>query len=68
MSDTNSRPNKDGSIRGDSRDLPMKSEGSFATDSYGADLGPDATNRKGRITGATGSDPMDQCHGKSETC
>lgn len=52
---------KDGSLRGDTADLPMKTEGSMSPDSYGADLGPDALNRKGSITGATKSDSMDKC-------
>ncbi|TXH47993.1 MAG: hypothetical protein E6Q97_25980 [Desulfurellales bacterium] len=52
---------KDGSIRGDTADLPMKTEGSMSPDTYGADLGPEATNGKGSITGSTKSDPKDKC-------
>jgi hypothetical protein len=53
---------KDGTVRGDTADLPMKTEGSFATDSYGASLDPSATNAKGKITGATQSDPFAKDH------
>lgn len=61
MSDTNNRPNKDGSLRGDDKDLPDRGT------SVGMDPGADpatggmsteqsATNRQGRISGATQSD------------
>ncbi|MCU0689771.1 MAG: hypothetical protein MUF54_00080 [Polyangiaceae bacterium] len=56
MSDCNNRPNKDGSLRGDTKSLPDRGTGTGVTDSYGASLDMGATNRKGRI--AAGSDPM----------
>lgn len=51
---------KDGSLRGDTADLPMKTEGSMSPDTYGADLSPEATNGKGSIAGSTRSDAKDK--------
>lgn len=66
MSDTNNRPNRDGSIRGDTADLPNKGTGTNVTDTYGADLGSEATNSKGGISGATKSNPEDQSFNKED--
>lgn len=62
MSDTNNRPNKDGSLRGENVGaLPDKGSGTGLNgDTYGASLDKDATNRMGSLTG-TDSDPADQC-------
>jgi len=51
----------DGIVKGDAKGMPDKgTQTGMNGDSYGADLGPDATNRKGGITGATHSDaPFD---------
>lgn len=49
-------PNKDGSLRGDTRSMPDRGTMTGVTDTYGADLGRDSLNRKGSITGATKSD------------
>lgn len=47
-----------GEIQGDSRAIPHRGTMTGVTDTYGADLGQDATNGMGRITSATKSDPM----------
>jgi hypothetical protein len=62
MSDTNNRPNKDCSLRGENvGPLPDKGVGTGMNgDTYGASLGEDATNRMGPLSG-TDSDPADQC-------
>ncbi len=60
MSDTNNRPNADGSMRGDESGVSSKGSTTGVTDTYGASVQPSATNRKGGISGATGSDAMDK--------
>jgi hypothetical protein len=68
MSDTNNLPNKDGSLRGDTKAMPMKgTETGLNGDTYGADLGQSALNGEGKITGGTKSNPMDQCFNKEST-
>lgn len=57
---------KNDMVRGDTSDLPMKTEGSMSPDSYGADLGPDATNGKGSIAGSTKSNPIDRCKNRED--
>jgi hypothetical protein len=57
-----------GVVRGDSKAMPNRgtSSGFVGTSgSYGADTGPNATNRMGAITD-TGSDPMDLCYPKGD--
>lgn len=49
-----------GELQGDSKAIPDRGTGTGVTDSYGADLSADATNRLGSIRGMTGSDPGDQ--------
>ena len=49
-----------GSIQGDDKAMPMRGSRTGLTDTYGADTTADATNSKGRITGACKSDPMDK--------
>lgn len=66
MSDTNNRPNADGSLRGDDKNLPDRGTSSGVTDTYGADLSVGAKNRQGGITGATKSNPVDQCINKED--
>lgn len=51
-------PNKDASLRGDNKAMPNRGSSTGVTDTYGADLGPNATNRKGSIASATKSDAM----------
>lgn len=60
MSDTNFRPNKDGSLRGDSKGLPDRGTrtGTAGYNSEGASLDRDATNGKGSFD--AGSDPMNE--------
>lgn len=68
MSDTNFRPTPDAKLRGDDKAMPDRGTGTGVTDTYGADLSPQAQNRKGKITGATGSDPADEnCNCKPTT-
>lgn len=61
MSDTNNRPLPDASLRGDDKAMPDRGTSTGVTDTYGADLSQTAKNRKGGISGATGSDPADEC-------
>jgi hypothetical protein len=63
MSDTNNRPNKDGSIRGDTNDLPDR--GTSTGMNPGADpvtdgmsTEPEAINRAGGMGDAAKSDPQ----------
>ena len=49
-----------GELQGDDKPMPDRGTGSGVTDTYGADLGQDATNAQGKITGATGSDKGDE--------
>lgn len=63
MSDTNNRPTADASLRGDDRAMPDRGTRTGVTDTYGADLSGGAKNRQGGITGATKSDPVDECAG-----
>ncbi len=60
MSDTNNRPNADGSMRGDESGVSSKGSTTGVSDTYGASVQPGATNRKGKIDGS--SDPMDKCY------
>jgi hypothetical protein len=45
-----------GKVQGDETAMPNKGTGTGVTDTYGADLSQDATNREGSIRGATRSD------------
>jgi hypothetical protein len=56
-------PKPNGEVAGG--DLPNAGTGTAVTESYGADLGPEATNREGSIKG-TGSDPMSQDKSRCE--
>lgn len=59
MSDTNNRPKQDGSLRGQNTGpLPNRGSSTGVTDSYGADLGFAARNRKGSVS--ADSDPVMQ--------
>jgi hypothetical protein len=49
-----------GEVQGDDRELPDRGTSTGVTDTYGADLSVDATNRRGSITNATKSDPPDE--------
>lgn len=62
-------PDGSGVVQGDSKAIPdAGSHTGMNGDSYGADLGQDATNGKGSITGSTKSDPMmDDCNHKPTT-
>lgn len=56
MGKFNERPDGTGVVQGDSRPMPDRGTGTgFNGDTYGADVSPEATNRQGRITGATQS-------------
>jgi hypothetical protein len=66
MSDTNNRPNKDGSLRGDSKGLPERgTKTGMNGDSYGASLDKDATNSTSMER--QGSDPAGECFNKKST-
>lgn len=60
MSETNNRPNKDGSLRGDDKGMPDRgtSVGWHGADPQldGKSVEPEAINRIGSITSATKSD------------
>lgn len=60
MSDTNNRPNKDASLRGDTKSMPDRgtSTGWHGADPQldGASTEQESTNSLGKITGATKSD------------
>lgn len=56
MSEYNYRPT--GKIEGDPKKIPDVGSKTGVTDSYGANLDPDATNREGSITSDTMSDGM----------
>lgn len=51
-------PDGSGCVQGDSKPMPMRDAGTGATDTYGADLGMDSTNRIGSIKSSTQSDGM----------
>ena len=51
------RPN--GKLQGDTSAMPSKGTGTAVTDTYGADIGVDSTNRQGSIGGSTKSDGME---------
>jgi hypothetical protein len=58
MSEANYRPN--GQIQGNTKDLPDRGTSTGLNgDTYGADIGADATNRVGRMTDCTKSDPAE---------
>lgn len=66
MSDTNNRPNKDGSLRGDAKNLPDKgAKTGLNGDTYGASLDKDATNSMSMDR--QGSDPAGECMNKKPT-
>ena len=48
-----------GELQGDSSGMPNKGTSTGVTDTYGADIGPSATNREGGIAGSTKSDGME---------
>ena len=48
-----------GNLQGDSRAMPDRGISTGVTDSYGANLSTDATNRQGSM--GANSDPMDEC-------
>lgn len=65
MSETNNRPNRDGSLRGDSKAVPDRGTTTGMNgDSYGASLGRDATNKKGSAHSAP--NPPGQCVNKED--
>lgn len=72
MSDTNNRPNKDGTLRGDDKAMPDR--GTTTGMSPGADpyldgrsVDQSAINRIGGISGATKSDPAGECYSPDPT-
>ncbi|HEY8359106.1 MAG TPA: hypothetical protein VIL30_16745 [Ramlibacter sp.] len=48
-----------GELQGDDKPMPDRGTSEGVTDTYGADLGQNATNRQGSIRGSSGSDGMD---------
>lgn len=53
------RPDGTGVVMGDTKPMPMREAGQGAPDTYGADLGMDATNRIGSIKSTSKSDGME---------
>ncbi len=49
-----------GKVQGDSHGMENKGTGTGVSDTYGADIGPGATNRIGSL-GGTDSDGMEAC-------
>lgn len=52
-------------VRGDSKPMPDRGTSTGVEDLYGADLGVDAMNKRGRLSG-TDSDPAGQGKTKDE--
>lgn len=48
-----------GQLQGDDKPMPNQGTGTGVTDTYGADLSQNATNRQGSIAGAAKSDEKD---------
>jgi hypothetical protein len=65
MSEANNRPSNT-ELRGDDKGMPDRGTSTGVTDTYGADLGQSAKNSMGSITGATKSNPADQCINKED--
>lgn len=59
MKDSSYKPS--GELQGDTRAMPDKGCNTGVSDSYGANLNGDATNRRGSLGNAAKSDPMDKC-------
>lgn len=55
-----------GKVEGAPGGIPSRGVTTGVTDTYGADLTGDATNRMGSMSGATKSDPAEQCFSKSQ--
>jgi len=56
MSESNYRPKGDGVVEGDTKPMPDRGVMTGVSDTYGADIGQEATNSMGGITGDTQSD------------
>lgn len=71
MSDSNYKPDGTGVVMGDTKAMPDKgtSTGMTGYDTHGEGMSLDdtATNSMGKITGATKSDPMDECYADDPT-
>jgi hypothetical protein len=52
-------PRPTGKLEGDNKPMPDRGTKTGQTDNYGADLGPEATNGMGPITGPAKSDKAD---------
>lgn len=52
--EANYKPN--GKLQGDTKPMPDRGTGSGVTDTYGADIGVDSTNRQGSVGKASNSD------------
>lgn len=50
-----------GNLQGDTRAMPDRGISTGVTDTYGADLSSDSTNRQGSLGNAAKSDKMDKC-------
>ncbi len=48
-----------GELQGDDKPMPNQGTDTGVTDTYGADLGQNATNRTGSIVGSSKSDGME---------
>jgi hypothetical protein len=65
MSESNYKPAGTGVVQGDTKAMPDRGTSTgltgYDTHGEGMGLGQDDTNSLGSISGATGSDPMDEC-------
>lgn len=57
--ETGSQYRPEGELCGDYKPMPDRGTGTGVTDTYGADLGVDSTNRIGSIRSTSKSDGMD---------
>jgi hypothetical protein len=66
MSDSNYKPDGTGVVMGDRKPMPDRGTTTgmtgYNTHDEGMSLDLEATNTIGKITGATKSDPMDECY------
>lgn len=59
MNENGEQYTPNGQVQGDARHIPDRGTSEGVTDTYGADLGQNATNAMGSIKGTSKSDGMD---------
>lgn len=59
MNENGEQYTPNGQVQGDARHIPDRGTAEGVTDTYGADLGQNATNAMGSIKGTSKSDGMD---------